>query len=55
MTELTIEELRAAITDARRARAWRSAERMQDELDDRERVALPHNVVPLVARRRDQS
>jgi hypothetical protein len=45
-----VDELRAALADAIRARAWPSVEILQRQIDDAERAAvplLPSNVVPL--------
>ena len=45
----SLDELRAAMTDAIRDRAWRVVEIIQGKIDDMER---PANVVPMVAPRR---
>ena len=50
MTEPAI-DLRAALADAIRDRAWRVVEIIQGQIDARERASMPDNVVPLLARR----
>jgi hypothetical protein len=48
---VTADDLRGALADAIRDRQWRSVEIIQQQIDDRERRAVPANVVPLLARR----
>lgn len=44
-------ELRAALADAIRDRAWRAVEVIQGQIEALEQNDLPDNVVPILARR----